>query len=89
MTIVRSTLSLAVFAAVLFGFRWGVNAVIHQAINQSQDNKNLWGDGKSPFAAKPVTGLDTGIHPFDMKGFQDGFLYRPNENGMPADRRDR
>jgi hypothetical protein len=89
MNITRSTLSVAVFLLVILAFRWGVNVVVQKAIDQSQDTKNPWGAGLLPFSGKPITGFGLAIQPLDMQKFQNGFLYKPNENGPSSERRGR
>lgn len=89
MSISRSTLSVAVFLLVILAYRWGINVVVQKAIGQSQDTKTPWSAGLFPFSGKPVTGFGPAIQPLDMQKFQEGFLYKPNENGPSFDRRGR
>ena len=88
MNISRSTLSVAVFLLVILDYSWGINVVVQKAIGQSQDTKNPWSAGLLP-SSGPITGFGPAIQPLDVQKFQDGFLYKPNENGPGSDRRGR
>jgi hypothetical protein len=89
MTLSRSVLGVALFLLVILAYRWGINAVVQKAIRESQNTKNAWSGGSNPFDGKPITGFGPKIEPLDMQRFQEGFLYKPSENGPWSDRRDR
>jgi hypothetical protein len=80
-------LGVALFLLVILAYRWGINAVVQKAIRESQNTKKARSGGSNPFDGKPITGFGPKIEPLDMQRFQEGFLYKPSENGPSSDRR--
>jgi hypothetical protein len=77
MTIVRSAFGVALCLAVMFGIRWGADALVRKAIRQSQDAKMTWG-GSNDFA-KPA--FDWQDSKFQMpQNWQNGMMYHSNDN---------
>jgi hypothetical protein len=79
MAIIRSAFGAAVFVAVILAFRWGANAVIRKAINQSQDSKSTW--NSSNLGIKTTPAFDWQDPKFKLpQDWQNGMLYRSNDN---------
>jgi hypothetical protein len=77
MSIIRTALGAALFAAVIFAFRWGANAVVRKALSQSQDTKLTWGST----ANLPKPAFDWQDPKFKIQPIgQDGMLYHPNND---------
>jgi hypothetical protein len=77
MTIVRSAVGVALFLAVMFGIRWGADALVRKAIRQSQDSKITWG-GSHDFAKPAIDWNDSKLQmPQD---WQKTYLYPPSND---------
>ena len=77
MSIGRTVGEIVLFMAVIFGMRWGGNALLQKVISEVKNSKdNSWGKADNPFQAKP---LDIKIEPLDMQKFNQGYLYKPNK----------
>jgi hypothetical protein len=77
MTIVRSAFGVALFLAVMFGIRWGADALVRKAIRQSQDSKITWGGAND----LPKPAFDWQDPKFKLQpNWQDGMLYHSNDN---------